>query len=73
MARATRIYIVTPADSEEVLGAFTVKYESQAWAERHKLGLKGLRRYSVTDGGENWYYGTGYQALASKKVELPWT
>ena len=72
MARATRIYIVTPVESEEVLAAFTVKYESQNWAEAHARGLDGLRRYSVTDGGESEYTGLRFQPTASTKVELPW-
>ncbi len=49
MARASNIYLVTLKGSDRVLAAFTVKYESQGWAENSEYGLSKLERTRVPD------------------------
>lgn len=34
MARSSYIYVVTHAETDDVLGAFTVKWEMEAWVRR---------------------------------------
>lgn len=65
MARSTYIYLVHPKGSNKpVLATFTVKYESQAWAEHSKHGLDALERTRMKDGGDSNFVGT--------RVLCPW-
>lgn len=51
MARSSYIYLVKPKNQERVLAAFTVKYESQLWAERSHCTLDSLERFRMDDCG----------------------
>ncbi len=51
MPRSTYIYLVHPKNhSELVVAVFTVKYESQEWAEKSRYGLENLERTRMKDG-----------------------
>lgn len=51
MPRSTYIYLVHPKDhSELVVAVFTVKCESQEWAENSRYGLENLKRTRMRDG-----------------------
>jgi len=66
MARSTYIYLVHPKGSNEpILATFTVKHESQAWAEEvSSYGIEGLERTRMKDGGDSKFGGT--------RVLVPW-
>jgi hypothetical protein len=49
MARASYIYILRAAPAGSVVAAFTVKYESQEWAER-RGGTEHYVRTRIADG-----------------------
>lgn len=67
MARASNVYIVHPIeDPLNILAVFTVKYESQLWAERHH-GLDKVGRYRMRDAG-SW----GWVGQVDDKIPAPW-
>lgn len=60
MARASQIYLVESKKTGRALAAFTVKYESQKWAEwavkeGHVKSLNDLERVRMRDGGNYLY------------------
>ena len=65
MARSTYIYLVHPKGANDpVIATFTVKYESQEWAEQSQWGLEGLERTRMKDGGDSNFI--------SSRVAVPW-
>ena len=69
MARASNIYIVHPTGKPDtILAAFTVKYESQLWAERVH-GLDNVERYRLRDAG---CWGWCSDGNVEQKVPSPW-
>ena len=65
VARASRIYLVHPkGKTEPIFAAFTVKYESQQWAEGSEHDIEDLERTSMKDGGDSNSFGT--------RVVVPW-
>lgn len=50
MARATNVYLVWRTSDNKLVGAFTVKYESQTWAARQPGGMARHRRTRMNDG-----------------------
>lgn len=65
VARASRIYLVHHKGFRDpVLAAFTVKYESQRWAEQSEYDIENLERTSMKDGGDSNSCGT--------RVVVPW-
>lgn len=63
------IYLVESNRTDQALAAFTVKYESQAWAEKmvelgHFESLNEVSRVRIKDGGS--------QALAQDIITCPW-
>lgn len=65
MARSTYIYLVHPKGKyDPVVATFTVKYESQEWAEQSQWGLEKLERTRMKDGGDSKFI--------SSRVFVPW-
>ncbi len=65
MARSTYIYILCPVGSTVPIAAFTVKYESQMWAERSVLGTEKLERFRMRDNDTN-------EKIVVPMVPCPW-
>jgi hypothetical protein len=67
MARASYIYLVHPKGyNDPILAVFTVKYESQEWAEHSIHPLENLERTRMKDGGEHNRVGISSRTL------VPW-
>jgi len=65
MARAHSIYLVHPKDhNEPILAVFTVKHESQTWAEKSDHGIENLERTRMLDNPRTTFIGS--------RVLVPW-
>lgn len=65
MARSSYIYLVHPTGRNDIiLAVFTVKYESQIWAEQSEQSIENLERSRMRDGGDS--------NSISSRVAAPW-
>lgn len=65
MASSTYIYLVHPKGANDpVIASFTVKSESQEWAEQSQWGIEKLERTRMKDGGDSNFIGS--------RVFVPW-
>jgi len=65
MARSRYIYLIHPKGSNEpLLATFTVKHESQTWAEQSVHGIENLERTRMEDNPKTDFIGT--------RILVPW-